>query len=54
MVIDGIASLDRKSGNHWLLTDFKVTDSLVEFSEPLIIKAPDLEKTVPSNPSPNI
>ena len=54
MVIDGTASLNRKSGNHWLLTDFKVTDSMVEFSEPLIIKAPDLKKTVPSNPSPSI
>ena len=48
MVMDGAASLNRKSGNRWLLTDFKVTDSLVEFSKPLVIKALPKKDAAPS------
>ena len=52
MIMDGTASLNRKSGNRWLLTDFKVTDSLVEFSKPLVIKALSDENTTPLEDSP--
>ena len=55
MIMDGTANLNRTSKNRWLLTDFKVTDSLVEFSKPLIIKAlPDEDTTAPSDSPPEI
>ena len=55
MIMDGTADLNRKSGNRWLLTDFKVTDSLVEFSKPLVIKALPDKNTAPSeDPPPEI
>ncbi|MCY4513350.1 MAG: hypothetical protein OXB86_06650 [Bdellovibrionales bacterium] len=55
MVMDGTAALNRKSGsNNWLLTDFKVTDSLVEFSKPLVIKAISEEGADPSDSPPEI
>ena len=43
ILIDGTAVLVRKSSNRWTLTDFKVTDSFLEFSEPLVIKAESTE-----------
>ena len=58
MLMTGTADLNKKGGGRWLLTNFQVTDSLVEFSKPLIIKAgpektsPDkTEKEIP-RPSP--
>ena len=55
MVMDGTAALNRQSGsNNWLLTDFKVTDSLVEFSKPLIIKNLSEKDTAPSDSPPEI
>ena len=54
MIMDGTANLSRTSKNRWLLTNFKVTDSLVEFSQPLIIKALPDEDTDPSDSPPEI
>ena len=52
MIMEGTASLNRKSGHRWLLTNFKVTDSLVEFSKPLVIRALSDEDTAPSEEPP--
>ena len=54
MIMDGTANLNRTSKNRWLLTDFKVTDSLVEFSQPLVIKALPDEDIAPSDSPPEI
>ena len=53
MLMTGRAELNRKRAGRWLLTNFQVTDSLVEFSKPLIIKAgPD--KTTPNKTEKDI
>ena len=40
LLIDGEAllSLSDKNKYHWMLSDFKVTNSLLEFSKPMVIK----------------
>lgn len=43
LLIEGEALLQEADEGLWLVQDFQVTDSFVDFSEPLLIKAPSEE-----------